>query len=292
MLDVVLLVIGCAALYTGGELLIRGASAVGRRLSMSPLVVGLLLVGLGTSAPELAVSLDAALQNHPELAVGNVVGSNIVNATLGMLALWWLVSAATIQSLILRDGPILVGLTLLGALFLRDASVSRVEGLVLLLSAAAFFVAVLGNRRHVRPTRRTRTRRTPLLVPLMLIGGGVVLLVAGAEAMVRSGVGIALALGVPEAVVAMTVTALGTGVPEITATLVAVLRGQPALALGNVVGSNILNLGLVLGLTALVTPLRPAAIDAGALLLMVGSSLLLWLAMAHQGRHDLGWSND
>ncbi len=286
MFDILLMLVGCAALYFGGDWLIRGCTGVGTRLGLPPLLVGLVLVAFGTSAPELAVSVDAAIRGHGDLALGNVVGSNVVNSILALLVL---VSAARMpsgHSLASRDVPFLLLLTALTALVLTDGSLGRWEGAGLLTLAAAFIAFVLKSTTSPLPdsavANPSRQIVPPLWKPALLAAGGVGMLVVGAEAMVRSGIAIALALGVSEVTIALTVTAVGTGIPEISATLVALLRGHGLIAIGNLVGSNVMNFGFVLGLAASLAPVQANDLTVMPLLLLVLvlMTLLIWLLLS------------
>lgn len=285
MSDVILMLLGCASLYLGGDGLIRGCTALGRRLHMSPLLIGLVLVAFGTSAPELAVSLDAAIRSHGDLAAGNVVGSNMVNAALALLVLGIVARLPPVRSLAERDLPFLLLLSLLTALMLLDQHLSRWEGAALLLATAAFLGHVL-RARQLPPACLAAPpgRRAALWKSVLFALGGIGLLVVGGEAMVHSGIGIARALGVSEAIIAMTVTAVGTGVPEISATLIALWRGHAALALGNLVGSNIMNLGIVLGSSSLVAPLQTPGMTLTPLSLLLVLTLTTWVGLLWQGR--------
>ncbi|MEQ8858505.1 MAG: sodium:calcium antiporter [Pseudomonadales bacterium] len=291
--DVLLMLLGCASLYVGGDALIRGCTSLGRRLQMSPLVIGLVLVAFGTSAPELAVSLDAAVRGHGDLAAGNVVGSNLINTGLALLVLTVLARLPSLPGLAERDLPVLLLLTLAGGLMLLDGRLQRWEGTLLLGAVVGFLIQVLRSGPvRARSASAASASRASLWKALLLTAVGVALLVIGGEAMVHSGVAIAQSLGMSEATIAMTVTAAGTGIPEISATLMALLRGHAALALGNLVGSNIMNLALVLGLSALVVPLDTPGVTVTPIAVLVMLTLILWLGLFLRQGRQLGWSGD
>ncbi|HSI93441.1 MAG TPA: calcium/sodium antiporter [Jiangellaceae bacterium] len=272
------LVVGLAILTGGGEVLVRGAGELARSLGLSSFVIGLTVVSFATSAPELAVTLQAALRGAPGLAVGNVVGSNIANVLL-ILGISALVLPLAVRSQVIRmDIPIVVGVSVLTLVLAADGSIGRVEGAVLVLVLAAYLVVsiVVSRRKQwVRdnpaagtPSRRLTTdpqvkARHPLL-SLAFVGIGVVLLVVGARLLVRGAVDVASAFGVSDLVIGLTVVSIGTSVPELATSVVAVLRGEREIAVGNVVGSCLFNIGAVLGLTGVLTPggvpVAPAAI--------------------------------
>jgi cation:H+ antiporter len=276
LLDVGRIVAGLALLVLGGELLVRGASALARRVGISSLVVGLTVVSAATSAPELAVTVGAVLRDEPGLAVGNVVGSNIVNVLLilGLSAL--VVPLAVKQRLVRFDLPWMVVLSIGLLLVSLDGRIGAVDGVVLLAAVVLHTVltVVIGRRGApvpaAAPSRdrgagggtggaedvRTEEEPPPASVPrsVLLVVLGIALLVAGATLLVEGAVSIATSLGVSSLVVGLTVVAVGTSLPELATSVIAVRRGERDLAVGNVVGSNIFNIGVVLGLPALISP--------------------------------------
>lgn len=280
LLDVGRIVAGLALLVLGGELLVRGASALARRVGISSLVVGLTVVSAATSAPELAVTVGAVLRDEPGLAVGNVVGSNIVNVLLilGLSAL--VIPLAVKQRLVRFDLPWMVVLSIGLLLVSLDGRIGAVDGVVLLSAVVLHTVlTVVLSRRGPRvpaaappgvpgardggdgddtgtDDRRTENEPPPASVPrsVLLVVLGIALLVAGASLLVDGAVNIATSLGVSSLVVGLTVVAVGTSLPELATSVIAVRRGERDLAVGNVVGSNIFNIGVVLGLPALISP--------------------------------------
>jgi cation:H+ antiporter len=268
LLAVLSLLAGLVLLVLGGELLVRGASGLGRAMGMSPLVVGLTVVAAATSAPEFAVSLDATLSGAPGLAVGNVVGSNITNVllVLGLAAL--LLPVAVRKQLVRSDVPVMVALSVLVLLLALDGSVGRLEGavLVLLLVGYVAWTLVLGRRAGAgQPATAEDAVRPPRpLRDAVMVAVGVALLVLGARLLVGAATGIAEAFGVSDLVIGLTVVAVGTSLPELATSVIAAVRGQREMAIGNVVGSNIFNLTVVLGLTAAIAP-GGVPVDAAAL---------------------------
>jgi len=258
--NVVLVVIGLVGLYLGGELLVRSASSLARALGISPMVIGLTVVAFGTSAPELAATLVAALRGAPELAVANVVGSNVANIglILGLTALAY--PLASNASFLRREVPWMLGATVLALPLLFDGRLGRLEGLLLWFALAVFLLAafrsggapavlvedgVSGAAAERRPWR-----------DVLGVAAGVAILAYGAHALVTGATALALIWGVPERVIGLTLVALGTSLPELASSLVAALRRETDIILGNVIGSNLFNLLLVLGTAAVVHPIE------------------------------------
>lgn len=271
---------GCLGLYLGGDLLLKGASAIGRKLGWSAAIIGFVLVSLGTSAPELFVSAGAAIQGYGDVAAGNVVGSNIVNIAI-VLGLGAMILPLTInRSIRVHQLPLMLVLTGMGFFFLMDGYLGRVESAILLIAALlsvwwAMKVDGAPDLDEALGDDAATIDQQSYLASAGYVVGGVLLLVAGAEGLIWGGVGLAAVFGVPEAVVALTVTSIGTGLPEITATVLAVARRDSDMAVGNVVGSNLLNLGLVLGASGLITPINSGGVGMLPLSIMVVLSLVL-----------------
>ncbi|GAB4349751.1 MAG: calcium/sodium antiporter [Immundisolibacter sp.] len=244
-------------LLGGAELMIRGAARLAVATGLSPLVVGLTVVAFGTSAPELAIGVDAALSGAPAIAVGNVVGSNIANVLL-ILGLSALVAPLLVARQLIRlDVPLMLALSVLILLLAHDGRIGRAEGGALVLMAVAYTAFVVRLARRESTAARAAAAELPQPAvrvvwwrELTLVMVGLFLLVLGARALVSAAVSIALGLGVSELVVGLTVVAVGTSLPEIAASAVATVRGQGEMAVGNVVGSNIFNLSVVLGASA------------------------------------------
>jgi cation:H+ antiporter len=323
LLDSGRILLGLVLLVAGGELLVRGASGLATRIGMSSLVVGLTVVAFATSAPELAVTLGAVMGGEPGLAVGNVVGSNIANV------LMILGSSAIILPLLVKvqlvriDIPFMAALSILFLLLAIDGGFSRVDGLILLVLLVLYIaVAIILSRRdghvdelrgpgasiatasagRVGQTARTSgdtmteavedvEARGSIGRDLVLVLIGVVLLVVGANILVKGATGIATAFGVSDLIVGLTVVAIGTSLPELATSIVAVRRGQRDLAVGNVVGSNIFNIGAVAGLAAMISPTGlpvPESALALDIPLMIAASVVL-LPLAFTGSVIARW---
>jgi cation:H+ antiporter len=238
-------------------MLIHGASRIAAALGVSPLVIGLTVVPFGTSAPELVVSVRAALGGNADVALGNVVGSNTFNVLfiLGVSAL--LVPLAIVPHLLRFDVPILIGVSALAWWLASDGAVSRWEGALLVAGIAGYTLLQIETSRRARSTvPRPAAARSLLAVlwNLLLVAGGLALLVLGADWLVQAAVAIARGLGVSDLVIALTIVAAGTSLPEVAASVVAALKRERDIAVGNVVGSNIFNLLCVLGVSAAVAP--------------------------------------
>ena len=287
MLAVTSLVGGVLALLVGGELLVVGAAELARRLGVSPLVAGLTVVAFGTSLPELAVSVSAALGGAPAIAFGNVVGSNIANIGLvaGLAAL--LRPLDVHDDLLARELPIMVGLSLLVpalALFGGAPGFSGLDGAVLVVAFVVTLTLTVRAARRARTDVRPPDDGTPVVrAPLLRLLVGLAVVVGGAELTVRGAVGVADALGMSRTLVGLTIVAVGTSLPELVTTLVAVRKGQTDIALGAVVGSNVFNATAILGTTALI---RPVPLPAGGtvdLCVMLAFAVAL-LPFARTGR--------
>jgi len=286
LLYVIAIAFGCVALYFGGDLLLKGATVIGSKLGWSAAVIGFVLVSLGTSAPELFVSASAAIQGYGDMAAGNVVGSNIVNIAivLGLGAL--ILPLAIDRAIRVHQLPLMLAITMLGFAFLIDGHLGRLEGAVLLMTASAsVWSAMRADSSSAEPEQLPDSgsqgpeSQTWLMSSLYVLAG-ILLLIAGAEGLIFGGVGLAESFGVPDAIIALTVTSIGTGLPEITATLIAVARRDAALAIGNVVGSNLLNIGLVLGVSGLIAPIDSSGVNiiplATMMLLTAFLATLAW----------------
>ncbi len=276
----VLIPIGVLFLYLGGELLVKNASLLARALGLSPLAVGLTVVAFGTSSPELAASLAAALRGAPEVAFGNVVGSNAANLGL-ILALAALVRPIRAQARFLRrELPFMVAVAGLLIAVAADGRVARLEGGFLLLLLFLYLFVLLRDREvpEVEAEFAAEYGRAVrfFLRRFFFLALGVLFLALGSSALVEGAVALARALGVGERAIGLTVVALGTSLPELAAALVAALRREGDILLGNVVGSNVFNVLGILGTVAAVKPLSLAGGIGPDLLGMAGLSLLAW----------------
>ncbi|MGH0029306.1 MAG: calcium/sodium antiporter [Myxococcota bacterium] len=284
--------VSLAMLYLGGESLVRGASALATRLGVSPVGIGLTVVAFGTSAPELVVSVDAALSGANDIALANVVGSNIANVTL-ILGLAALLRPCAVHAKIVRiDAPIMIGASLALAAVFADGAASRLEGVLLLIALVVYTGFTFWDaRREPEPVREEIASAAPRRPVGAALGGalvvaGLALLVVGGHLLVVSAVDLATALGVGSAAIGLTIVAVGTSLPEFATTVVASARGQGDIAVGNVVGSNIFNVLGILGVTAVVRPLDMGGLTWLDLGTMVGLACLVAFFVAT--RHRMG----
>lgn len=271
---------GLALLVLGGDQLVKGATRIAERFGVAPVLIGLTVVAFGTSIPELAVSLSAALRGESQVAYGNVVGSNIAN--IGLIAgLAALIRPLQVEAgMVRREIPMMLGLSLLALLVGGLAGgIGRLEAAILLVAFAGLQYWTL-----TRVDRRATRDHTQRLGPAAArVAVALVCMVGGAELTVRGAIAIAEGWGVSKAVIGLTIVAVGTSLPELVATVVAVLRGHADIGLGNVVGSNFFNLGFILGTTGLVRPIPLPAGGLVDLLVMVGFAAVL-LPMAFTGK--------
>jgi cation:H+ antiporter len=284
VLDITLLILGIAILYWGAEWLIRGSAGLARAMGVKPLVIGLTVVAYGTSAPELAVATKTALAHSQPIALGTVIGSCAANISL-ILGLTALISPPTVDSRIIRrEVPVLVGSAIAVPLLLRDGVLSRLEGALLVVCAMLFTIVTLSvsarleldieDEDDLEPgASASMTRAQTAEESGVAIGGrgrpkashfsaivmsslGLALLLAGSYLFVRGGRGIASEAGMSERMLGLTIISIGCALPELIGSLVAASRGQSALAIGSVIGSNLLNVFLVLGVTAYLSPIH------------------------------------
>ena len=252
---VLFFILGLALLIAGGELLVRGASRVARRMRVSELVVGLTVVAFGTSSPELVVSILATVEGKSEIAVGNVVGSNIFNV-LFILGLTALIRPLVVaRTLVRRDIPIMIAASLLFWIFAANRLLSRLEAGVFVIGILAFtcYTVWAARREPIVPddTPPAAPGIRQWLVDGVSLLAGLVMLVLGARWLVDAAVATARALGVDESVIALTIVAAGTSLPEVVTSAVATARGKSDIAVGNIVGSNIFNILAILGISAM-----------------------------------------
>ncbi|NJP06368.1 MAG: calcium/sodium antiporter [Chloroflexaceae bacterium] len=265
VLTIVLFVLGLVLLVGGAELLVRGASQLAVAMRISPLVIGLTIVAYGTSAPEMAVSVQSALSGQGDLAVGNVVGSNIFNV-LFILGLSASIAPLIVSRQLIRtDVPVMIGVSLLFFLMALDGRIDRLDGLLLVGGAIGYTTySLIQSRRETTAEEKTSETRVfwPLQIALVLIG--LAMLVIGSGWLVDGAVAFAEALGVSELIIGLTIVAAGTSLPELATSVLASIRGERDIAVGNVVGSNIFNILSIIGVTAVVSgsavPVAPAAL--------------------------------
>ena len=277
ILDILLIVIGVTLVLYGANQLTDGASALARRMNVPEIVIGLTIVAAGTSAPELFVSLVSALKGTPGLAVGNVVGSNTMNAMLIVGCAAMVAPMVISPSTVKKDIPFSVGASLLLLLIALDGFLGRFDGLLLLLGFAIFMAYTLRVSKKTAEKQDVPATAEKAWLSTGRLLLGLTLLVIGSNLFVDSASNVALALGISEGVVGLTVVAGGTSLPELATSVVAARKGQSAIAIGNVIGSNVFNILLILGLTATISPLQIAGITTLDMAVMLVSVALVWL---------------
>ncbi len=290
MLAVVLLVAGLVLLVGGGELLVRGAVRIAERFGLSKTIVGLTVVAWGTSMPELVVSAGAAMKGSPDLAIGNVVGSNIFNIT-AVLGFSALIAPLTVHGSTVRmEWPVMLLTAVQLHMLSRDGRIDRIEGAFFALTLIVFVAYSIYLSRTASADEKTEfdeslTATRPLAVwmatTFVLVGVG--LLVFGADLMVEGATTIATSFGISEAVIGLTVVAAGTSLPELAASCVAAYRGHSDVAIANVVGSNIFNVTGILGTTALIQPLAVGEVTLSRDNLWMILTTLLLLPLMRSG---------
>ena len=297
LLQSVLFGIGVVGLVYGAEWLVTGSANLARRAGISQMVIGLTVVAIGTSMPELVVSILAATAGKTDVSIGNVVGSNIANLGL-ILGATAVVRAVPVPAgTLMKDVPVMIGAAVLVTLFAIDARIGRGDGVILLAGCAAYLGLLMrvALKRPAVAREEIEVFAPPAIPPptrthdIVRILGGIVALVAGGRLLVTSAMFFATALGVSDLVIGLTVVAIGTSLPELATSVLAAFRGHSDLALGNVIGSNILNLLLILGATALIHPLpaRPSMLTF-EIPVMVGISILL-VPLALRGSRITRW---
>jgi cation:H+ antiporter len=283
----VLLLLGLVLLVVGAEALVRGASKLAALVGISPLVIGLTIVAYGTSSPEMAVSVMSAWAGQADIAVGNVVGSNIFNV-LFILGVSSLVAPLVVaQQLIRLDVPIMIGVSILALVFGLDGKISRVDGIILFIGAIAYTLFLIYQSRREPSSEvqeeygRYRSSSGPTarqwLINLAYIAVGLALLVLGSRWLVDGAIAIARAAGISELVIGLTIVAAGTSLPELATSVIASMRGERDIAVGNVVGSNIFNILAVLGLSAAVSP---AGVNVSAAVLRFDIPVMIAVSVA------------
>lgn len=294
--DIIWLAVSLTIILVGANILVEGSSALARRFGMSEMTVGLTIVAFGTSTPELAISVLSAAQGSTSLAVGNVVGSNIFNI-LVIIGITALIRPLKVEKSIMTDQMPMMVLSalimlMLGYSQLLDGTpeniISRTSGIFLLLLFVLFMIYTVqasNGSRDPQDSDGAKTTPMPLWRTIVYILAGLAGLVWGGDKFVSSASGLARELGMSEAMIGLTIVAIGTSLPELATSVVAAIKNSPGLAVGNVIGSNIFNVALVLGAAATVSPLKFGTIGHVDLAVLVIASLLFWLMGKVWGNH-------
>ena len=263
-MEFILIAVGFAGLMFGGEMLVKGAVSAATRMGISPMVIGLTLVGFGTSTPELVTSLQAAFAGAPGLAIGNVVGSNTANVLLILAVAALIAPIAVNRDAFWRDGTVMIAASLACLAIVLSGMVGRTGGALLVAGLIAYLTYTLWSERkkpspagevYAHEAEAVPGKPVGLAASLGLFVVGLAITLAGARFLVQGAVGIATDFGVSEAVIGVTIVAVGTSLPELVTSVIAARKGEADVALGNVIGSNIFNILGILGITALVSPM-------------------------------------
>ena len=274
IMDYLFLVIALTLIVVGAMLLTDGSVALARRMRIPEFIVGLTVVAVGTSMPEMAVSMISAIEGHGDMAIGNVVGSNIANTLLilGVCAIFSPILFT--KSNVRRDVPLnLVVSVLLLIVAFTSAAINRIEGIILLILYVAMIIYSIRNDRKAIAEEQMSAWRI-----LVWIIAGLAGLIYGGDLFVGSATNIAKAWGVSEAVIAISLVAVGTSLPELAASLASIFKGSPSIALGNIIGSNIANILLILGACSTVTPLAMSGVSMTDMYMVVATAVMLLLS--------------
>lgn len=278
-----LVIIGLLLLTLGAEGLVRSGSSIALRLGVKPLIVGLTIIAFGTGSPELVVAVQAAFYGNSAIALGSVIGSNISNTCLilGVAALVYPIEAQT--QVVRREVPLMIVITAVLWLLIIDGELGRIDGVILFAGSFVytFLVYFLARRSEDKAIHESFAEElgepsSSTWIDILMLAGGLILLILGANLLVNGAVTIAKIANISEVVIGLTVIAIGTSLPEMATSVVASIRKEADLALGNAIGSNIVNILCVLGATAIVMPIDASEIRTLDMAVMIGAAMLLW----------------
>ena len=280
-MEYIILIVSLAGIVFGADFLVAGAVSIARKFKVSDFVIGAAIVGVGTSMPELVVSFIGAVNGNADVAIGNVVGSNIFNV-LGILGLTAVLFPVAVDRKNMRfEIPLCIGVSVLLTLLVfnffngASATIGRVDGVILLLLFAFFmWYSFRRDRKDAPVEEASQEDCTPLWKAILKVAGGLALLITSCDFFVDNAVLIAKSFGVNDAFISLTLIACGTSLPELAASLAAAVKKNTQLALGNIVGSNIFNITLILGLSSQVMPLTSSGITGVDYMVMIGASVL------------------
>ncbi|MBS4032832.1 MAG: calcium/sodium antiporter [Ignavibacterium sp.] len=273
---------GLLMLFAGAEGLIRGSSSLALRVGITPLVVGLIVVAFGTSSPELVVSLKAAIEGNGDISLGNVIGSNIANIAL-VLGVAAFIRPLKVNAVVIRrEIPLMIFISLIFVIFLINREISRIEGIIFFIgiivySIVSVFLARKEKNKDIEDEYIEGVAKKPLkiwqAIPFIIIG--LALLVYGANLFLEASVEIAKRIGMSQAVIGLTIVAIGTSLPELVTSSVASIKKETDIAIGNVVGSNVFNILLILGVTAIIIPISAAEITMTDIIVMMVTAVII-----------------
>ncbi len=293
MQDYLFIVIGLFLLITGGNWLLKSAVALSLRLNIPKIVIGMTIVSFATSAPELIVSIKAAVDGFPDLALGNVVGSNIANLGLVLSIILLLGSIEVRRSFYTTDWPVMMLASLIFFVFIFfDGELVRYEGIILVVGLFIFLIYLLKfQKTAVVDEAKEDDVPLPLYKAVLFLGLGGTALWGGSELLVKGAVGLASSYGVSERVIGITVVSIGTSIPELAASIIAIIKKEKAISLGNLIGSNVFNIMAVLGITSIITPIKvmDEQLLSSDIFWMLGISFLVLPLVFFPKGLRLGW---
>ncbi len=285
-LQIAALILGLAMVIGGANALVDGASSVARRTGVSEFVIGLVIVGFGTSLPELVVSVTGALARNSDIAVGNVIGSNIFNTALILAVSAMFAPMAITRQNKFRDIPLTILVSFLVAFFGYYGGLSRAEGIIMVVLFAIYIIWSFRSDDTAQEQSPEDAKEFGTFASIVLIAGGLACLVFGGRLFVESAENVARMLGVSDKFIAITVLAMGTSLPELVTSIVALAKKRSQMALGNILGSNVFNLLLILGVSAVISPTSFARIDLWDYAALLLSIILVWTGI-YTGRKNL-----
>lgn len=278
LLNIIWMIAGIALVLWGADRLTDGAVAIAERMHISQMVIGLTIVAMGTSMPEFFVSFMSALKDTPDMAVGNVVGSNIFNALLIVGCAAMVMPMNILPSTVKKDIPFAMVASVALLLMCLDGNISRIDAAVLLgLFVVFMYFTLKGAKENEQPMQQTSAKGGKPFMSVVWIVVGLVCLVFGSNLFVDAATVIARQLGVSDAVIGLTIIAGGTSFPELATSVVSARKGQSGIAIGNVLGSNVFNILLILGITGVMSPMTLQGITTVDLTMLVVSMVMLWL---------------
>lgn len=281
VIQLLLLVVGFCLLMKGADWFVEGASAIADKFGIPQLVIGLTIVAIGTSLPEAAVSISAALKGSAEITIGNVVGSNIMNILI-ILGLTSVICAIPVQKSTVRyEIPFVIVITAaLALLGLFDNTVGRVDGVLLWVLMGVYMVYLLTMaKKGTAPEEEKKGKKLPVWKMLLMVVVGAVMIVLGSDVTVDAATNLATIFGMSERFIGLTIVALGTSLPELVTSVTAAVKGKTDIAMGNIVGSNIFNVLFVVGITAVITPVPYGSNFLVDSLVAIGAAVLLFLCV-------------
>ena len=294
-MDIILIVVGLALILAGANYLTDGSAALAKRFSIPEFVIGLTVVAVGTSTPELVVSAMSAIKGNTDMAIGNIVGSNIFNtlAILGICGIF--VPIALTRNNMRRDIPIGILVSAILMLVCFGGVIQRQFGVVMILIyIALMYYSISRGRRSIKAEKAETTdneehiKDMPLWLALVMVVGGLAALVFGGDKFLEGAVNTARHFGIPNNVIAITLLAGGTSLPELASSIVSLIKGKADIALGNIIGSNIANILLILGISSAITPLSMGTVNISDIAIVVASSCMIYLAGFTFGKREIG----